>query len=83
MDGGLTSRGLGVSVNWREIGMDLRRCGWGASKISVALNVDRTTARGWTERGHEPRYSDGLLLLKLHARIVSGVDKEARFAVRI
>lgn len=77
MDGSVNDRGLGLSVNWREIGMDFRRAGFGTSKVARALNLPQQTVDTWFNRNREPFYTDGLMLLRLHA-IVVGEPRKAQ-----
>lgn len=67
-------------VNWPEVLMDLRRAGYGRTAVADALNVPISTVQRW-QGGSEPRYSSGLLLLRLHAHIVQGKSPRARFAI--
>lgn len=85
MDGRLTNRGLGIEVDWREIGLEFRRAGWGASRVARVLNLPRETIRWWFRTGAEPGYTDGLCLLRLHARVVckQRVAPKITFATRI
>jgi hypothetical protein len=62
MDGSLTM--------WAEIGLDLRRHGWGPSKVAAHLNVPRSTVRHWFNAGGTPLNQCGAQLISLHARIV-------------
>lgn len=62
MDGGL--------INWQEIGLELRRHGWGASRVAEHMNLPRSTVRKWFEDSAEPGYHSGLQLIRLHNRVV-------------
>lgn len=83
MDGGLGDRGLGMLINWQQIGLEFRRAGFGPSYIAKALNIPRETVRSWFERNVEPGYTDGHYLVRLHARVVSGKNTTDKFAVKI
>lgn len=65
-----TDRGLGIEVDWREIGMEFRRAGWGTTQVARLLNLPRENVRMWFERGAEPGYINGLCLLRLHSAVV-------------
>lgn len=79
-------KGLGITVDWAAIGFELRRAGFGATKVAYCLNLPRATVRFWFERGGHPRYVDGLCLIRLHALVVGGIpphgDARARFDAR-
>lgn len=83
MDGGINDRGLGLTVDWREVGLDLRRAGFGPSMVARVLNLPRGTVRAWFEDNNEPSYTCGLYLIRLHARVVSKEKSNTRFAVRV
>lgn len=80
MDGSVNDRGLGLSVNWREIGMDFRRAGFGTSKVARALNLPQQTVDTWFNRNREPFYTDGLMLLRLHAIVVGETGNKERMS---
>lgn len=53
--------------NWREVILDFLRWRWQLKTIAEALGISRSTLGGWWYDGHEPGYSDGAALLKLHS----------------
>lgn len=66
MDGWLVRQ-----TDWKEIGMELRRHGWGATRVAEHLNLPRSTVRGWFEENAEPGYHSGMQLIRLHNLVVS------------
>jgi hypothetical protein len=67
MDGGMN--GLGSMVDWSEIGLSLRRLGYGPSAVARALNLPPRTVLSWFNEGCEPRYSNGVMLIRLYSRL--------------
>jgi hypothetical protein len=51
--------------DWGRILDELKAAGVSTYKVAIHLGRDWDTVNGWRE--HEPRYSDGQALLKLHA----------------
>ena len=80
MDGDI---GLGITVDWQEIGMEFRRHGWSVTKVARAINLPRDTVRAWFERGGQPRYVSGLCLLRLRSHVIEKRKVDIRFAVRV
>ena len=64
-----TASGLGTLVDWREIGLDLRRWGISHADVAKALNVTHSTVQRWFNDGSEPGFSSGYFLLRLHGRL--------------
>lgn len=81
MDGRIAS-GMGRVIDWRELLLDLRRNGWGLSKVAKALNLPRTTVNAWMFNA-EPGYSNGVLLVALYLHVVHGEPSDVRFAIRV
>jgi hypothetical protein len=79
MDGNV---GMGRMVDWPEILLDLRRHGWTLARVAQAINAPKRTVSEWGG-GREPRFSYGLMLLRLHGRVVSQRSTGTRFAVQV
>lgn len=77
MDG---SVGMGESVEWPEILLDLRRHGFGVVRVAEALNLPRQTVQSWQD-GTEPRYTNGLMLVRLYLSVIDKSAPPRRFAV--
>lgn len=68
---------------WPTLLMELRRAGYGPSKVAVALNVDKSVVSRWQNNGVEPLWSTGQRLIRLHARVVERRPVKAWFAVHV
>ena len=68
-----------IEVDWKFIGHDLRRCGYGLTRIAIALNKPKSTVQSWINRGSEPAYSDGQMLLSLWATVAKGQRVNVEF----
>ena len=68
-----------IEVDWKFIGHDLRRCGYGLTRIAIALNKPKSTVQSWINRGSEPAYSDGQMLLSLWRKVVLGERVKVKF----
>lgn len=54
-------------VDWKEILLDFVRWGWTLASVCEAINVPRSTLKGWWYGTRpEPRFDDGRALLKLY-----------------
>jgi hypothetical protein len=62
MDGGLKH-------DWTEIGHELRRHGWGVTKVAAHLNVPKSTVRRWFNDNSEPGYHVGRQVIRLHNQV--------------
>ena len=66
----MTKRTSCALIDWREVGIDLRRHGYGPSRVSVAMGRPTSTVQMWFQHGSEPGFSDGHRLLSLWATVV-------------
>lgn len=82
MDG---SVGMGRMVDWAELLLELRKLGWSTTRVARTLNLPETTVASWMDRRScEPRFSSGLMLIRLHAKVVGKARRlEVRFAARV
>lgn len=78
MDG---SVGLGETVDWPALLLDLRRHGYGVVRVAEALNLPRQTVQSWQGEGAEPRYTNGMMLIRLYLAVVDARVPPTRFAV--
>lgn len=62
-----------VKTEWSEIGLELRRHGWTATKVAAHMNLPRSTVRRWFEHNAEPGFHAGQQLLSLHRRVCQSV----------
>jgi uncharacterized protein Usg len=67
-------------IDWPSIGMDLRKQGFGLTRISVALGLPKSTVQYWFAKDVEPRFMDGHRLLSLWAKVVQGEKVAASFS---
>jgi hypothetical protein len=56
-------------VDWREIGMDLRRRGFSQQDVATALNIARSTVKSWFNDGSPPLPDDAFRLVFLYERV--------------
>jgi predicted transcriptional regulator len=73
---------MGRAEDWPTLLLELRRHGYSQYAIAAAINVPRSTVSAWAD-GTEPRFSEGLALVRLHAHVVEGRRTPQRFAVKV
>jgi len=56
-------------IQWDALILELGTAGWGKTDIARALAVPLTTIASWESGNHEPRYSSGEALLRLHQAV--------------
>ncbi len=69
MDGGLNGKGFGLTIDFCAIGEEFKASGWSAGRVALVLNQPRQTVERWFD-GSQPRYTDGLVLIRLYAHVV-------------
>lgn len=79
----MPSREATPLIDWFEVVIDLRRHGFGVTRIAAALNVPRQTVERWAYRGAEPGFSNGHRLLALWAAIVQREPPRRPFAITL
>lgn len=57
-------------VDWPRLLLALRRAGMTIDQIAEATDSSRGAVHGWLVLGAEPRFSVGVVLLRLHAERV-------------
>jgi len=75
-----TNSGL---IDWREVGIDLRRFGFGPSRVAAALNRPKSTVDAWLLYGSEPGFTDGHRMLELWAAVTRHETPRKPFAVTL
>lgn len=61
-------------VDWPRLVLALRRAGMTTDDIVEATGTSRGAVHGWLVLGTEPRFSTGVILLRLHAERVTVID---------
>jgi hypothetical protein len=65
-------------VDWPALILALRRAGMTVEDIVAATDTSRGAVHGWLVLGAEPRFSVGVILLKLHAeRVPPAVGRDS------
>jgi predicted transcriptional regulator len=73
---------MGRAQDWPTLLLELRAHGFSQYAVAAAINVSRSTVSAWAD-GTEPRFSEGLALVRLHAHVVERRKTPQRFAVRV
>jgi len=65
-------------VDWPRLILALRRSGMTIDELVDATNTSRGAVHGWIALGAEPRFSVGVVLLRLHAaRVPAAVYRDS------
>lgn len=57
-------------VDWAEVYVDLKRHGYGPTRIGLAIGVSKSTVQMWGNGGSEPSWHLGTRLLHLWSVVV-------------
>ncbi len=73
----------GMRPDWPELILDLKRHGWDAAKVALALNVTKATVGWWLNHNGEPGWTLGNALIKLHSHIKHRRASDVWFAISL